>query len=69
MKPKFPKISRNTQLYDLLTEESLEFFSIIKVDDTWLEQPVESWQTVRTTELPRHLSAQSRPPMILPREP
>ena len=27
-----------------MTEESLEFFSIIKVDDNWLEQPVDSWE-------------------------
>ena len=32
VKPKFPKIGPNTQLYDLVTEESLQFFSIIKVD-------------------------------------
>ena len=40
---KFPKILPNTELYDLATEESLEFFSIIKVDFNWLEQPVDSW--------------------------
>ena len=44
MKPKFPKIGPNTQLYDLVTEESLEFFSIIKVDSNWLEQSVDSWE-------------------------
>ena len=44
VKPKFPKIGPNTQLYDLVTEESLQFFSIIKVDSNWLEQPVESWE-------------------------
>ena len=27
-----------------MTEESLGFFSIIKVDDNWLEQPVGSWE-------------------------
>ena len=43
-KPKFPRIGPNTQLHDLLTKESLEFFSIIKVDDNWLEQPVDSWE-------------------------
>ena len=32
VKPKFPRIGHNTQLHELLTEESLEFFSIIKVD-------------------------------------
>ena len=32
------------KIYDLVTEESLEFFSIIKVDDNWLEQPVDSWE-------------------------
>ena len=26
------------------TEDSWEFFSIIKVDDNWLEQPVNSWK-------------------------
>ena len=41
-KPKFPKILPNTELYDLATEESLEFFSIIKVDFDWLEQLVDS---------------------------
>lgn len=44
VKPKFPKIGPNTELYDLVTEESLEFFSIIKVADNWLEQPVDSWE-------------------------
>ena len=44
MKPKFPRIGRNTQLHDLLTEESPEFFSIIKVDHNWLGQPVDSWE-------------------------
>ena len=34
----------NTQLHDLLTEESPEFFSIIKVDHNWLGQPVDSWE-------------------------
>ena len=43
-KPKFPKIGPKTELYDLVTEESLEFFSIIKVDYNWLEQPVGSWE-------------------------
>ena len=43
-KPKFPKIGPKTELYDLVTEESLEFFSIIKVDDNWLKQPVVSWE-------------------------
>ena len=43
-KPKFPKIGRTTELYDLVTEDSWEFFSIIKVDDNWLEQPVGSWE-------------------------
>ena len=42
-KLKFPKILPNTDLYDLATEEPLEFFSIIKVDSKWLEQPVDSW--------------------------
>ena len=42
-KLKFPKILPNTELYDLATEEPLEFFSIIKVDFNWLEQPVDSW--------------------------
>ena len=41
MKPTFPRIGRNTQLHNLLTEESPEFFSIIKVDDNWLGQPVD----------------------------
>ena len=44
VKPKFPKIGPNTELYDLVTEESLDFFSVIKVDDNWLEQPVDSWE-------------------------
>ena len=43
-KPKFPKIGPHTKLYDLVTVESLEFFSIIKVDYNWLEQPVDSWK-------------------------
>ena len=43
-KPKFPRIGPNTQLHDLLTKESLKFFSVIKVDDNWLEQPVDSWE-------------------------
>ena len=43
-KPKFPRIGPNTQLHDLLTKESSEFFSVIKVDDNWLEQPVDSWE-------------------------
>ena len=42
-KLKFPKILPNTDLYDLATEEPLEFFSIIKVDSKWLEQAVDSW--------------------------
>ena len=41
MKPTFTRIGRNTQLHNLLTEESPEFFSIIKVDDNWLGQPVD----------------------------
>ena len=44
VKPTFTRIGRNTQLHDLLTEESPEFFSIIKVDDNWLGQPVDSWE-------------------------
>ena len=43
-KPKFPKIGPKTELYELVTEESMEFFSIIKVDYNWLEQPVDSWK-------------------------
>ena len=68
VKPKFPKICPNTELYDLVTEESLEFFSIIKVDDNWWEQPVDSWEAVRTTGLPGCMSTLSRP-TIWPREP
>ena len=44
VKPKFPKIGWTTELYDLVTEDSWEFFSIIKVDDNWLKQPVDSWE-------------------------
>ena len=44
VKPKFPKIGRTTELFDLVTEDSWEFFSIIKVDDNWLKQPVDSWE-------------------------
>ena len=40
----FPEFGPNTELSNLVTEESLDFFSIIKVDNNWLEQPVDSWE-------------------------
>ena len=40
----FSEFGPNTELSNLVTEESLDFFSIIKVDNNWLEQPVGSWE-------------------------
>ena len=42
-KPTFPDISEKTELYDLITSNSPEFFTIIGVDDNWLQTPVEEW--------------------------
>ena len=42
-KPKFPDITEKTELYDLITSNSPEFFSIIGVEDNWLQTPVEEW--------------------------
>ena len=42
-KPKFPDITEKTELYDLFTRNSPEFFTIIGVDDNWLQTPMEEW--------------------------
>ena len=42
-KPKFPDITEMTELYDLFTRNSPEFFTIIGVDDNWLQTPMVEW--------------------------
>ena len=42
-KPKFPDITEMTELYDLFTRNSPEFFTIIGVDNNWLQTPMEEW--------------------------
>ena len=42
-KPIFPEIYPNTQLVDLITVESMQFFTITKLSYSWLELKVEYW--------------------------
>ena len=69
-KPKFPDITEKTELYDLFTRNSPEFFTIIGVDDNWLQTPVEEWDK---SEIPSRvlrggLLGLPRPPTMLQRE-
>ena len=42
-KPKFPDITEKTELYNLIKRNSPEFFTIIGVDNNWLQTPMEEW--------------------------
>ena len=43
-KPKFPNITENTELVDLVTPSSFKFFSILGLDSTWLEISPDKWE-------------------------
>ena len=42
-KPKFPIIDEKTELVDLITPESFKFFSILKLDHSWLAMNPDKW--------------------------
>ena len=43
-KPKFPNITENTELVDLVTPSSFKFFSILGLDSAWLEISPDKWE-------------------------
>ena len=44
--PDFPEVTGNTELWDLITAKSWQFFAIVKSGDPkWLMQPVSEWDT------------------------
>ena len=43
-KPKFPNIAETTELIDLVTPESVKFFSILNLDFSWLEMNPDKWE-------------------------
>ena len=44
--PKFPVITAETELYDLVKEASWEFFDVVKSDPLpWLTRPVSEWES------------------------
>ena len=45
--PDFPVVSEDTELWDLITAKSWQFFSIVKSDPNpkWLTQPVSEWDS------------------------
>ena len=44
--PKFPVITVNTELWDLVTEASWEFFDVVKSDPLpWLTKSVKEWES------------------------
>ena len=41
--PDFPKLEMTTELYDLVTEDSWQFFDIVKVAPDFLALPPSEW--------------------------
>ena len=41
--PTFPVVTEDTELWDLVTPKSWQFFDIVKSDPVWLTQPVSEW--------------------------
>ena len=59
--PDFPVVSEDTELWDLVTPKSWQFFEIVKSDPVWLTQPISEWESDPDySEISRPLSAQLR---------
>ena len=43
--PDFPVVTEDTQLWDLVTSKSWQFFDIVKSDPVWLTQDVSEWDS------------------------
>ena len=43
--PDFPVVTEDTELWDLITPKSRQFFDIVKSDPVWLAQPVSEWDS------------------------
>ena len=43
--PEFPVVTEETQLWDLVTSKSWQFFDILKSDPKWLSQRVNEWES------------------------
>ena len=41
--PDFPEVTEVTELWDLITAKSGQFFDIVKSDPKWLTQSVSDW--------------------------
>ena len=44
-KPVFPSVTVDTQLWDLITSESWQFFDIVQVSPDWLTLPPNEWES------------------------
>ena len=43
--PDFPEVTAGTELWDLVTPKSWQFFDIVKSDPIWLTQSVSEWES------------------------
>ena len=43
--PDFPVVTENTELWDLVTPQSMQFFDILKSDPNWLTKNVLEWES------------------------
>ena len=45
-KPTFPNVDQNTTLEMLVTQDSWQFFNLLRIDATFLDEPVTTWDTL-----------------------
>ena len=43
--PDFPEVTQETELWDLVTPKTWQFFDIVKSDPMWLTKPVSDWES------------------------
>ena len=43
--PDFPVVTEESEIWDLITPKSWQFFDIVKSDPVWLTQPISEWES------------------------